>query len=187
MRGEPGGARDAISARDISQKTSLMGRAPPGSATEGDIATGGASAGGGEGGGRISCPPSPISPEPLRLSARTGRSPPPAGAPAGSSGGGGGRCSPPRAGCSAPDRAEPVGWACGSPATAGSPPPPGFAGGSGGANHACRTLDEAAAPATTTGCPRDPARSSAPLPAALADIARIAASGGWGTSGTVQA
>ena len=43
--GEPGGTRDAITARDIAAKTSLIGQASPASAAEGGAATEGASAG----------------------------------------------------------------------------------------------------------------------------------------------
>ena len=66
--GEPGGARDAISARDIAEKTPLSGREAPGSTVQGSAATGGASVSGMEG-GWLSCPPGPMSPKPLKLSA----------------------------------------------------------------------------------------------------------------------
>ena len=74
--GEPGGAWDAVRVRDIVEKASLTGRAAPRSAVEGSATTRGASVVGREG-GKCSCPPGPISPEPPRLSARTGRPPPP--------------------------------------------------------------------------------------------------------------
>ena len=143
--GEPGGARVAVSAPDIAEKTLHMGRASPGSATEGGAATGGASAGGREG-GWFSCPLSPINPEPPRLSTRTGRPPPLPGRPLDPSGGGRGVPYPGQSG------------RCWRPAAAGAGATQGHlaggsGGGSGGTNQACRTLDEAAAPATATGCP----------------------------------
>ena len=113
--------------------------------------TGGAGAGGGGGKG-LSYPPGPISTYPLRLSACIGRPPPRStGAPAMASGGGGGGHSPPRAECAVPGRAELAGssWQSGRwrrPAPIGDGATKGrFTSGSGGANHARTTLDEAAA------------------------------------------
>ena len=174
-------------------KKSLIGRAAPGSAIKGSAATGGARAGGKEG-GRCSCPPGPINPEPLRLSARTGcPPPPPVGVPAGSHGGGE-RCSAPKVGYFAPGHTVPVGWESGSPAAGGGPLP------SSPAPHKGAWLRAVVAPTTPAGpltrplsrplprgVPRDPAHSSVPPPVAPASNARTAASGGRGTRGTVPA
>ena len=109
-----------------------------------------------------------MSPEALRLSARSGRPPPRlTGAPVGSRRGGGGQHSPPRAEYSAPGRAVPLGWASGSPAASRGPLPPvpaprkghladASAGGSRCASHACRTHEDAVAPATAAGWPTCP-------------------------------
>ena len=71
--GKPGNAWDAVNARDIAEKMSLIGRAVLGSAVEGGTATGGASAGGRDGGVKLpsrphksyrGSPPAPGAPPP---------------------------------------------------------------------------------------------------------------------------
>ena len=68
--GGGGGARDSMSAREIAEKASHMGRRKsPATARGSGTAAGRAGAGGR---GQLICPPGPINPEPLRLSAHIG-------------------------------------------------------------------------------------------------------------------
>ena len=163
VRGEPGGARDAVNACDIAEKKVAHGTPLPGLRRRGRCYHRGRQQGG-KGGGGCSCPPSPMSPEALRLSARSGRPPPPpVRAPAGPRGGGG-AVFPTHGGvlCTRPQRAGGLGkrqsgrWR--RPATAGTGATQGrlaggSGGGSGGTRHACRTREDAAAPATAATWP----------------------------------
>ena len=203
--GDPGGARDPVSACDMAGQTSPIGHGAPGSAVEGGAGAlppgyggGGGHSAGGKGGGQCSCLPGPISPESLRLSARFGRPlSPTAGVTAGAVGEGGLR-SPPKVRYYAPGRAVLMGWASGSPAVGAGPAAartsatPGRLAGGSVADQRAPTrpvghLTRLQPPPLPLGVPCDSARNSTQLRAVPAGIARIAVSSGWGTRGPVPA